>query len=154
MTFYLKSQIKVLATIILGTFLNGANAADMSAAGATSIEKNQCGEIALYSKPPETKSIYHAWVNTIDGKTVSSKSKAFALSPGKHRIKLIENIKDPRFTLRRGEMMNSKIIEINIEAGKKYYVGAKYIRKNRNKLKTGEYWEPTVWKVSQSKCSI
>lgn len=138
--------VSLTALVISSTTLV-AHAEDGQAVEAT---VKSCGEIVTYNKPPQTKSIYHAWINTIDGETVSTKAKRFVLTPGVHKIKLVENIVDPRFTRRRGEMMNAKVFELNVEPGKKYALGAQYVRKNRNKLKTGEYWEPVVWKVSEA----
>ena len=141
----------ILAVTLIGTVLmqksfSGEISKPMEAA-------SQCGEITTYNPPPETKDIYFAKINLIDGKTISSYSNRIKLSVGLHKIKVIENIQVPSFTLRRGEMMNYKTFEINIEPNKKYAVGAKYIRENRSKLKSGDYWEPIVWKVSESKCA-
>ena len=69
-------------------------------------------------------------------------------------IKVIENIRENSLTRRRGEMKNFKYIEIDIQANKKYALGAKFIRKNRSKLKTGEYWQPVVWSESEESCKL
>jgi hypothetical protein len=111
-----------------------------------------CGEIILYSRPPKTKNIHYVWINQIDGQTVSTKSNRFTLSAGKHRIKVVEQIQSNQFTRRRGEMMNAKYIDFEVKPNMKYSLGAKFIRKNRSKLKTGEYWNPVVWKTTESVC--
>ena len=115
---------------------------------------NACGLVSVYKMPPETKRIYQAAINTIDGVPVSSVNHTFQLTPGKHKIRVIENITDSYFTRRRGEMLNYKVIEIEVEANKKYYLGAKYNRKHKSKLKTGEYWDPIVWKTRDADCEI
>ena len=146
--------IRVIAVAILSTITLGVQAEEAAQDAAKEINNpNACGEITLHSRPPKTKDIYFAWINQIDGETVSTKSKRFSLTPGTHRIKIYENIQDPRFTRRRGEMMNAKYIDFKVEENMKYSLGAKYIRKNSSKLKTGEYWEPIVWKTIESTCS-
>ena len=147
-------KIKLVVIALVSLFAINPASADDSTEVQKVEQKNSCGVLAVYDKTPQTKSIFHAGINSIDGKTVNTNSRSFALSPGKHIIKVIENIVDPRFTRRRGEMMNYKFIEINIEANKKYSLGAKYIRKNRSKLKTGEYWDPVVWKVTEKACKV
>ena len=119
-----------------------------------SAQNSQCGIISIYKKPPEAKNIYRVNINSIDGVFVGSRSHSFQLSPGKHKIKVIEQITDSYFTRRRGEMLNYKTFEVDVKADGKYYLGAKYIRKNRSKLKSGEYWEPIIWKTSNSSCEL
>jgi hypothetical protein len=111
-----------------------------------------CGEITLYSRPPKTKDIHFAWINQIDGETVATNSTRFTLSAGVHRIKVIERIQSNHFTRRRGEMMNAKYIDFVVKPNMKYSLGAEFIRKNRSKLKTGEYWNPVVWKTTEAEC--
>jgi hypothetical protein len=115
---------------------------------------NQCGIISIYKQPPQAKNIYWVNINMVDGVPVGSGSHTFQLSPGIHKIKVIEQITDSYFTRRRGEMLNYKEFEINVEPNKKYYLGAKFIRKHRSKLKTGEYWEAVVWKTSDRDCEV
>ncbi|WP_394174269.1 hypothetical protein [Thalassotalea litorea] len=115
---------------------------------------NSCGIVSVYQKPPESKNIYFVNINKIDNIVVPDKGAQFQLSPGTHKIKVIEQISDSYFTRRRGSMKNYKDFEIVIEPNKKYYLGAQYIRKNRSKLKTGEYWEPIVWKTSDAECTM
>jgi len=113
-----------------------------------------CGVITLYEKPPATKNMHFASINSIDGQVVVTNSKRFTLAPGKHVIKVIEHIRENSITRRRGEAKNFHIIEFEVEANKKYSLGAKYIRKNRSKFKTGEYWAPEVWKTRNSACKV
>lgn len=115
---------------------------------------SECGIITLYNKPPATKDIHFASINSIDGVTTSLESGSFTLTPGKHIIRVIEHVRENSITRRRGEAKNYHIIEFQVEAGKKYALGAKYNRKNRNKFKTGEYWTPVVWKTSEVDCKL
>ncbi|NMP15069.1 hypothetical protein [Thalassotalea sp. Y01] len=121
---------------------------------AETVDPTACGIVSVYKRPPETKRLYHVVINTIDGVPVGSNSHSFVLSPGKHKIKVMENITDSYFTRRRGEMLNYKVIEIDVEANMRYYLGAKYNRKHKSKLKTGEYWDPVVWKTQEKECEV
>ena len=142
--------ISVLAILVPGYALADAE----NQAENQGVKSNQCGIVVLYKKPPSTKNIHFATVNSVDGQITNSGSKVFALSPGKHIIKVIEKITENSLTRRRGEAKNFKFIEVNIEANKKYNIGAKYIRKNRSKLSTGEYWQPVVWATSDESCKL
>ena len=121
---------------------------------AAKADNMNCGIITLYNKPPKTKNIHFASINSIDGITVSSDSQVFTLATGKHLVKVIENIRENSLTRRRGEAKNFKFIEIDVQANKKYALGAKFIRKNRSKLSSGEYWEPVVWKENTEDCKL
>lgn len=111
-----------------------------------------CGIITLYEKPPQTRDMHYATINIIDGVVVNEGSTSFTLSAGKHIIKVVEQIRENSITRRRGEAKNFHIIEFDVEANKKYALGSKYIRKNRSKFKTGEYWQPEVWKTKDIEC--
>ena len=136
------------------------NVSFFSNAAETAVDKvkpkriSECGIITLYNKPPATRNVHSASINSIDGQIVNSASKSFNLSPGKHVIRVTEHIRENSITRRRGEAKNVHIIEFNVEANKKYSLGAKYIRKNRNKFATGEYWVPEVWKISDAECKV
>jgi len=147
-----KSMTKVALVV---SFLASASAIAEPATGEATakVQNNACGVVSIFKKPPETKNIYRVAVNKVNGKVVQN-SPEFKLSAGKHKFKVIELIQDSRFTRRRGEMKNYKDFEINVEPNMKYNIGAKYIRKNRSKLKSGEYWEPVIWKSSSTNCKI
>lgn len=146
----LKSIIVILVTLLP----IGHSVAETANSANTESVDNSCGIITLYNQPPKTKNIHLVSINSIDGVTVTTNSQVFTLTSGKHLIKVIEKIKENSLTRRRGEAMNYKFIEIDIQANKKYALGAKFIRKNRSKLSTGEYWEPVVWKQNESDCKL
>jgi hypothetical protein len=147
-----KLKVSILALTLSMSFFSNA---EKTKADEVKPQKNaECGVIALYNKPPVTRNVHFASVNSIDGKTVNRASKSFTLSPGKHVIQVIEHIRENSITRRRGEAKNVHIIEFDVEANKKYSLGAKYIRKNRNKFATGEYWAPEVWKTSDVECKV
>ncbi len=147
-------------TLTLSTILAMTMAFAVSAEGNLAGEekakqsqaKQGCGEIVLYNKPPSTRNMHYASIGSIDGHNVSSQARSFNLSPGKHIIRVQEHINEESLTRRRGEAKNFHVIEFDVEANKKYSLGAKYIRKNRSKYKSGAYWTPAVWKTSNVEC--
>ncbi|TPH19158.1 hypothetical protein [Litorilituus lipolyticus] len=140
-----------LIGLVVATSANAGNKVD----GDEQVNaKGECGVITLYNKPPATKDIHFASINSIDGVTTSMESGSFTLTPGKHIIRVIEHVRENSITRRRGEAKNYHIIEFQVEANKKYALGAKYNRKNRNKFKTGEYWTPVVWKTTDVECKL
>ncbi|OUS25914.1 hypothetical protein A9Q98_11520 [Thalassotalea sp. 42_200_T64] len=147
---------KPLAIALLGfmPFVSFADDNSEQASAKAAELANQCGVVSIYKQPPQSKNIYWVNINTVDGVPVGSGSHTFQLSPGLHKIKVVEQITDSYFTRRRGKMLNYKVFEINVEPNKKYYLGAKYLRKHRSKLTTGEYWEPIIWKTSDRDCEV
>ncbi|PKI17094.1 hypothetical protein [Colwellia sp. 12G3] len=144
-------------TTILAMTLAFSVSAEGNLAGeeATKSQENQsCGAIVLYNKPPSTRNMHFASIVSIDGHNISSTAQSFNLSPGKHILRVQEHITEESLTRRRGEAKNFHIIEFEVEANKKYSLGAKYIRKNRSKYKSGEYWTPSVWKTSNVECKV
>ncbi len=148
-----KGKVLALTALLVSALSFGLQAENLeSSVAENKVEEQGCGEIILYSRPPKTKDIHYVWINQIDGQTVSTKSNRFTLSAGKHRIKVVEQIQSNQFTRRRGEMMNAKYIDFEVKPNMKYSLGAKFIRKNRSKLKNGEYWNPVVWKTTEAVC--
>jgi hypothetical protein len=146
---------KKLITSLLALTLSVSFTSNAEQASADEVKQQAsagCGVITLYNKPPATRNVHFASINSIDGQTVNMGAKAFTLSPGKHVIRVVEHIRENSITRRRGEAKNFHFIEFDVEANKKYSLGAKYIRKNRNKFTTGEYWAPEVWKTTDVEC--
>ena len=112
-----------------------------------------CGQVILDGVAPVTKDVYPVNLNSIDGETVVNTVDRFALSPGKHTLRVIEKIDAPELSRRnrQGEE-RVKYLDIEIEADKLYYLGAQFNRTKRSKIQSGEYWDATVWRVSDGKC--
>jgi len=149
-------KTKLSISAILAMTLAFTATAEGNISGDDKAKKAQasqgCGEIVLYNKPPSTRNMHYASIAAIDGQNVSTQSRSFYLTEGKHVIRVQEHINEEALTRRRGEAKNFHLIEFDVQANKKYSLGAKYIRKNRSKYKTGEYWTPSVWKTSNVEC--
>ncbi|WP_168204201.1 PDZ domain-containing protein [Aliikangiella coralliicola] len=127
---------------------NSQNADDKSM-----LDENACGEVSVFFRPPETKDIYPAFINTIDDRGVIRTRHSFRLSPGKHIIKLHELITDPFLRRTRG-MQKAKPIEIDVKPNMTYYLGAKFIRAKRSRVFKELYWEPVIWRTSERECEL
>ena len=115
------------------------------------LTKGRCGRVSVFFTPPQTRDLYPAYVNSIDGEGVLRSKDTFRLSPGDHQIMLHELITDYR--LRRGPGMElAKPITIHVEPDTIYYLAAKFLPAKRFKLFKEEYWEPVVWQVQHREC--
>jgi hypothetical protein len=116
--------------------------------------KDACGEISIFFNPPLANDIFPATINQIDDEKLKRNRHSYRLKPGKHIIKLHRNFSDPSITGRSVGIDKSKALEINVEANTSYHLGAKYIRKNKNKTFKEKFWEPVVWKKTKKSCSF
>ncbi len=150
----MKAKLSISALLAMTMAFTVSAEGDLAGEEAKQAAANKsCGAIVLYNKPPSTRNMHYASIASIDGQHVSTQAKSFNLTPGKHILRVQEHINEEALTRRRGEAKNFHIIEFKVEANKKYSLGAKYIRKNRSKYKTGEYWTPAVWKTSNVECN-
>lgn len=151
-----KNSINKLGILAAAVALLGFGSSVSAYEGALDTDKSKqgCGIIDISKHPPTTRSIYPVVINSIDGQTVNLRTGRFALSEGKHVLKVIELISEESVQRRRDESKSYHIIEFTVEANKKYNLGAKYIRKNRSKFKTGEHWVPEVWRTSDKECTL
>jgi len=115
-----------------------------------------CGKVSAFFNPPEAKEIYPASFYKIDDGHLNKNRNSFKLPVGKHTISLHEHIDDKNFSKKgRGRgYRKDKSIEIDVKENTTYYIGAKFIRKNKLKILKDEYWTPIVWKVSNKECSL
>lgn len=139
------------ATVIPGWRLEVNNSvAETTVNGA---ESSACGRVSVFFTPPETRDFYPAFVNSIDGDNVRVRNPNFKLSVGEHVIGVHELIADR--SLRRSSSLDAeKQLTITIEANKTYYIAAHFIREKRFSRQDAEYWEPVVWKVTDSNCTL
>ena len=123
-------------------------ASNMVEAGSSS-----CGYVSVLFGPPRSKSLYSSYINKIGDKATIRGRHSFKLSSAKHQVYVHELIDAP--SLRRsGGIKNSKLLEIDIKPNKMYHIAAKYDRKKKSRRHNEEYWEPVVWKVTDSECEL
>jgi hypothetical protein len=116
------------------------------------MDKNSCGEISLFMTPPQTKDLYPATIDSIDGQNMRQSKEKFVLKPGTHLIKVHEFITDPRVRRSKG-IVSAKEFIVTIEANKSYRLAAEFIKEHRLKTVSQQYWQPKIWHVSEKQCS-
>lgn len=109
-----------------------------------------CGRVSVFFVPPKTQDLYTASIEQIDGSNVVEKG-AYVLTPGKHSFKMYEQISDSRLGVGGNNRGYSKVLEVEVEANKRYHLAAKFIPEKRYS-KQNEYWEPVVWQVTDEAC--
>nr|WP_136252258.1 PDZ domain-containing protein [Ningiella ruwaisensis] len=123
--------------------------------------EGECGAISTAFKPPEARRLYPAAIQRIveDGnsKTVNDFNRAprgIKLAPGNYTIYLHEYIDDPLMTRRHRGPRSAKAIEVNVEPNSRYYLAAKFLFGESFNESSGDYWEPVIWKVTESPCEL
>ncbi|RDX35661.1 hypothetical protein DZA50_06885 [Kangiella sp. HD9-110m-PIT-SAG07] len=120
----------------------------------------ECGIITTLANPPASSwKFFKAHISEVNGNRVKSSGLAYKLPAGINRIKVHERVpsSETRFSLtekKRFSFSDAKIIEFLVVPNKRYFLGSKLIKSKRFKTRTGEYWEPYVWKVEDYECSM
>lgn len=110
-----------------------------------------CGVVSVFSNPPQTQDLYQVTIARVDQRTVV-KHHSIQLAPGKHVIKLNDQITDPRLTVK-GRYRDAQEFEIEVEANKKYHLAARFFPDKRY-TNRGDYWAPEIWKVTDHSCTL
>lgn len=98
-------------------------------------------------RPSLADDIYPAWISNVRGvpiPQVHDRRRYARLEPGTYDVVLTADLSraDRAFRTRYAEVWAQPgIIELTVEAGKRYYLGAHFVRGRIDK------WEPKVWKV-------
>lgn len=119
-----------------------------------------CGRVNLALRPPLSEDIFPALLHTIDGRLGGPISnQVYRLSPGRHVLKLSEQIDGNRFwggdnnhreQLRRKERF--KFLELDVKPGITYRIGARFFKDRIDPVHAQDYWEPVVWKEFEEAC--
>lgn len=110
-----------------------------------------CGLVSTFAHPPETRDLYPARIDAINGKNLVKRDQ-FPLKPGTYTFKVYEHITAPELMVRPRQRGYSKPLVLSVEAGKTYAVAARFVRDRKTDAKA--FWEPVVWEVhdSQAPC--
>lgn len=118
-------------------------------------DSDACGQVSTFFRPPKTRDLYSVFVSQINDDNVIRSRTTFKLAPGKHKIDVHELIDFDRFTRRSNAIQRAKPIIIDVKKDTVYYLAARFIPENRKKERTGEYWEPVIWKTTEDRaCSL
>ncbi len=166
-----KGKTETLESTVVGNYTPsiklevGTESSVLSINDAADVNDNSCGKVSVFFTPPKSKRFYNAHIAQINDRYVSSRRETYRLKPGKHIIYLREQIDDFLLSIRfrstqsdnkwnrrysRFRGVNgsqyAKSIEIDIKPNTTYNLAAKFIKDKRSKQRTGEYWEPVIWK--------
>ncbi|TKB55460.1 hypothetical protein [Ferrimonas aestuarii] len=111
-----------------------------------------CAEISTFATPPETEDLYRAVITRIDDNNVVTKA-SYRLSPGKHRLRVVELIDDPRLGVK---LRNRRYHDFEVELAPhtRYHIGAQFNADQRFRGHDAKYWQPVVWKQTQKQCEF
>jgi hypothetical protein len=117
-----------------------------------------CGRISTYDVAPRSERIYHATIQQIDGVTPGpSGQEDYRVSAGPHKLLVNEDIPTrqigigPDATMR-SQRDHSKILLVDIKPDTTVLVGAKFHEDKANQVRSGEYWDPIVWREKSMSC--
>lgn len=121
--------------------------------------ESRCGRISIEQQTPRNRDVFPALLLSVDGRLPGpSDNTRFRLTPGRHVLLVTETIDSEQFSsianmqrTRRGEG-GYRELEIEIQPGVTYYLGAMLRRDRGNRVASGEYWEPVIWKMHPERC--
>ena len=111
-----------------------------------------CGYVSVFFTPPATKYQYPAKVFEVDGDTGFHLRETIKLPAGQHTLKVHEYIPEQMLPRRKPGIEKAKSLEIMVEPDKTYHIAAQFEPDKRLSLVDEAYWQPVVWKVTESKC--
>ncbi|GEM_PF-2042716 len=130
----------------------------MTVDGQSRYNEGGCGVITTIYDPPASWYLFKARVAKINGDRVIGSGLSYELPAGMNQVKIFEKIpsSETGFSLSKKyrSYTRSKTINFLVKPNKKYYLGSKLIKSKRHKTRTGEYWQPYVWKVEDYECSL
>ncbi len=120
---------------------------------------SDCGRLTVYPWRRVNERIWPVVLHAINGRWPGSENQfQFKLAPGRHVLKLTEQITDVRLNdgFRRNALArrNKDLREfvMDIEPGMTYRIGARFIVEQADQIENGGYWEPVVWRSFGQSC--
>ena len=117
-----------------------------------------CGRISTFDVAPRAERIYHATIEQIDGVTPGpTGQETYRVSAGQHKLLVNEDIPTrqvgigPDATMR-SQRDHSKVLLIDVKPDTTVMVGAKFHQDKANNVRSGEYWDPIVWREKGMSC--
>ena len=130
----------------------------VAAQTATTSSSSGCGRISTYDVAPRSERVYHATIEQIDGVTPGpSGQETYRVSAGQHKLLVNEDIPTrqigigPDATMR-SQRDHSKVLIVDVKPDTTMMVGAKFHQDKANNVRTGEYWDPIVWREKGMSC--
>ena len=121
-----------------------------------------CGRISLAGNPPRRQNIFPATLVFIDGETPKPfGGPAFRVPAGRHVLTVDEQIDWSRTGMKEQHDKRKRLLdregyrsmEIVIEPGMTYRLGARFIPEESHRVLENAYWEPVIWAEAAEPCS-
>lgn len=119
---------------------------------ASVVQAEECGTVSVFFEGPETASIYEARIGEVNGESTLLDKMQYRLAPGSYEFKVYELIDAPELRVDVRHRGYGKALKIDVQKDKVYHVGAKF--NHRDPFDRQNFWEPVVWKVSDSPCEL
>ncbi len=156
----LRGKVDVVQLPAYRLELGAALATASLAASAGGDGVSSCGRVNVFDVAPRTENLHAAVLIAIDGELPGpTSSHVYRLEPGKHVLRVAEAIDSHQFgdlqrltRDRRNRDDHYKELTIDVQPGITYRLAARFIPENRNRIRTGEYWEPVIWKEIAETC--
>lgn len=113
-------------------------------------QADSCGMVSTFFEGPETQHIYSARIGAVDDRNTLMEDQEHKLTPGKHQLRVYEFIDAPELKVKARQRGFSKMLTVEIEANKRYHIGARY--NDKKPYDRHEFWEPVVWDVTDVDC--
>ena len=137
----------------LGTALAGASL-------AANAGERGCGRISIFDTAPRKRHIHPAVIIAIDGRAPAPTSgPSYRVPPGRHVLTIAERIDSEQFgdlqRLQRDRRSDGgyKELELVVEPGITYRIGAHFLLERRSYIRDNSYWEPVVYAELAEPCS-
>lgn len=119
--------------------------------GCASSQQFACGVVGSGIRPPAEQGLFQVMVTHIDGQPVVSKA-SYRLSPGEHRLRLVELIDDPRLGISLRDR-SYREMTLWVETNQQFSLAARFDPASQP-AEQGRYWEPTIWQQQTHACSL
>lgn len=107
-----------------------------------------CGMISIFESGSVTIDLFPADIDAINGENQTHRTE-FPVRAGTYELKVYERIYSPDVMVSPRRRGFSKKLVVDVQAGKRYEVGAQFNRDKKTNPK--EFWDPVVWKVGDLK---
>lgn len=137
----------ILVVALAGLALCGTAAADT------------CARVSTFDSAPRAQQLFPAVLIAVDGELPGpTGAESWRIKPGKRVLKVAEAIEPNRFTPLQNRERDGrradryKTIEIDAQPGITYRLAVRFHADRRNRMRSGDYWEPVIWKESPESC--
>lgn len=134
-----------------------ANASLAGTAGGDGV--SSCARISVFDIAPRSQQLHRAVLIAVDGRLPGpSDSTSYRVTPGKHVLTVAEAIDSRRFSMVQGHQRSRlgderyKKLEVDVQPGITYRLAARFHSEVSSNVRTGEYWDPVIWKENPETC--